>query len=195
MRASRLDLHRGNRPALPVAAVSLLGAVIALVATMQYLDVLRDRGQALDARESAISRQESSRRLIGNAHRSAADPLARDLMARQRFAMEPARDLIERGWHPGIAFLALELATDTRQINMVFETRSAQEALAYVDWLEVQPATERVLVKRQSARTGAQFNSMETSLQIIWRSLHADPPKGETPARSSRPPSSPSGQR
>jgi hypothetical protein len=169
MRVPRFDLHLANRPSQTVAMASLALAVAALVAAIQCLDALRDRGAALDARETAISHGEHARRSIGNAHRSAADPKARELMARQRYAMEPARDLMERGWRPGIAFLLLDLATDTRQIDMVFESRSAQEALAYVDWLERQAGTERVLVKRQTSKPGPMDSPVETRVQVIWR--------------------------
>lgn len=193
MRAPRFDLHLVNRPRQTAPLAGLLLAALALVAVVRFLEALRERGLALDAREAAASRNEHARRSIGNAHRSAADPQARELMARQRYAMEPARDLMERGWHPGIALLLLDLATDTRQIDMVFETRSAQEALAYVDWLEQQAATERVLVKRQSARPGQSDGPMETRVQVIWRPLVAVPLPAQT--ASTRAATAPSGQR
>ncbi len=195
VKAPRFDLHLSNRPRQTVPMVTLLLAVVALVAVIQYLEALRERGLALDARESAVSRSEHQRRSIGNAHTSTADPQARELMARQRYAMEPARDLMERGWHPGIALLLLDLATDTRQIDMVFETRSAQEALAYVDWLEQQSATERVLVKRQTAKPGQPDSPVETRVQVIWRPLPALPSPAATAVATSRAATAPSGQR
>jgi hypothetical protein len=195
MRAPRFDLHLANRPPQTVSMASLLLSVTALVAAIQYLDALRDRGAALDAQETAISHSEHTRRSIGNAHRSAADPQARELMARQRYAMEPARDLMERGWRPGIAFLLLDLATDTRQIDMVFESRSAQEALAYVDWLERQAGAERVLVKRQTAKPGSTGSPVETRVQVIWRPLAGAQTQSASPVASTRPASPPSGQR
>lgn len=169
MKAQRLDLYLANRPGQGLPMASLLVAVVVLVAAMQYLQLLRDRGHVLDAREAEIVRAEGARRSIGDAHRSATDPQARELMVRQRYAMEPARDLMERGWHPGIAIVLLDLATGTRQIDMVFESRSAQEALAYVDWLERQAATERVLLKRQTAKVGPPEAPVETRLQVVWR--------------------------
>ncbi|UNK49992.1 hypothetical protein MNR01_02825 [Lysobacter sp. S4-A87] len=192
MKVPRFDLHLAHRPRQAAPMASLLLAIASLVAVIEYLDVLRDRGQALDAHETAIRRSEDARRSIGIAHRSAADPRARELMARQRYAMEPARDLLERGWHPGIALLLLDLATDTRQIDMVFESRSAQEALAFVDWLEMQAATERVLVKRQTGKPGPQESPVETRLQVIWRPLPGSHVQGDGPAASTAavPPSS-----
>ncbi|MFC3816166.1 hypothetical protein [Lysobacter sp. GCM10012299] len=169
MKVQRFDLHQTHRAGQAALTASLVLAVAMLVAAVQYLDALRGRGHALDAREAAIRRSEDARRVIGNAHRGAADARALELMAKQRYAMEPARDLMERGWNPGIALLLLDLATDTRQIDMVFESRSAQEALAYVDWLEMQAAAERVLVKRQTGKQGAAGSAVETRVQVIWR--------------------------
>lgn len=195
MKVARFDLHMANRPRQTAPVASLLLAVVVLVAAVQYLDALRDRGIALDAREAAIRRGEGARRAISEAHRAAADPKARELMARQRYAMEPARDLMERGWRPGIALLLLDLATDARRIDMVFESRSAQEALAYVDWLEMQPAAERVVVNRQNATQGPSTGPVETRVQVIWRPLPGTAWRGEAPVVPNTSAPMPAGQR
>lgn len=175
MKASVIDLHRPNR-ANPVAGlVALVIGVVVVIAAMQYLDVLKDHGAALDERESVIARKEAKFKTISNANRAAGDARQATLMAQQRYAAEPARDLIEGGWHPNIALLTVDIVTAARQINMQFETRSAQEALSYADWFQAQPGTESVSVKRQSEKPGPPVKSVETALQVMWKPFVAQP--------------------
>jgi hypothetical protein len=169
MKTIRLDMARANRPDAGPGIVALLLAVGLLLVSMRYLDHLKSTGEALDERETAIARQEQKYQAISKAHRNPGNPHAEQLMAQQRYAAEPARDLIERGWNPNIALLALEVVTTSRQINMIFETKTAQEALSYADWIEAQPATERVNVMRQTEKPGPPIKSVETTLQITWR--------------------------
>jgi type II secretory pathway component PulJ len=169
MKTFGLDMARANRPGAAPGMVALLLAVGLLLVAMQYLDHLKRNGEALDERETSIARQEQKYQVIGKAHRNPGNPHSEALMAQQRYAAEPARDLIERGWNPNIAFLSLEVVTTSRQINMTFETRTAQEALSYADWIEAQPATERVNVTRQTQKPGPPVKSVETTLQITWR--------------------------
>ncbi|MDR0182586.1 hypothetical protein [Lysobacter arvi] len=186
MKAPPLDLLRPNRPASAVGLLLLVAAVVALVAAMQYLDALRTQGAELDERESDVAREEGRRRLISIAHSKPVNPQTQALMARQKYATEPARDLIEGGWRPQIAFLTLEVATEPREINMVFETKSVQDALSYADWLLANPATERVVLRRQTEKPGPPIESVETNLQVVWRALHRDeapPASADTPMR------------
>jgi len=175
MKAPVLNLHRANRPGAAPGMLALVAAIIVLVATMQYLDTLKQQGAALDERETAIAKHEAKFKEISNAHRSGNDPRAAQLMAQQRYAAEPARDLIEGGWHPNIALLSLDIVTASRQINLQFETRSAQEALSYADWFQAQPGTESVAIKRQSEKAGPPAKSVETALQVTWRPFVAQP--------------------
>jgi len=169
MKASRLDMAAPNRPDAAPGIVALLLAVALLLVAMRYLDHLKSDGEGLDERETSIARQEHKYQVIGKAHRNPGNPHAEELMTQQRYAAEPARDLIEKGWSPNIALLSLEVITTSRQINMIFETRTAQEALSYADWIEAQPATERVNVTRQTEKPGPPVKSVETTLQITWR--------------------------
>jgi hypothetical protein len=169
MKTIRLDMARANRPEAVQGIVALLLAVGLLLVAIRYLDHLKSNGEALDERETSIARQEQKYQAIGKAHRHPGNPHAEQLMAQQRYAAEPARDLIERGWSPNIALLSLEVVTTSRQINLTFETRTAQEALSYADWVEAQPATERVNVVRQTEKPGPPVKSVETTLQITWR--------------------------
>ncbi|HEY4353309.1 MAG TPA: hypothetical protein VGN31_18920 [Paraburkholderia sp.] len=174
MKARRLDMARANRPAAAQGIVALLLAVGVLLVAMRYLDHLKSNGEALDERETSIARQEQKYQVISKAHRNPGNPHAEELMAQQRYAAEPARDLIEKGWNPNIAMLSLEVVTASRQINMIFETRTAQEALSYADWIEAQPATEHVNVMRQTVKPGPPVKSVETTLQVTWRANAAD---------------------
>ncbi|WP_144109483.1 hypothetical protein [Paraburkholderia sp. BCC1886] len=169
MKAALLDLTRANRAGVVPGLVGLMLAAVVLLGTVRYLDALKEQGAALDERESAIASEEGRRELISRAHRQPDNPRAAQLMAQQKYATEPARDLIEGGWRPNIAFLTMEIATASREINMVFETRSVQEALSYSDWLEAQAGTERVVIKRQAEKPGPPVKSVETTLQITWR--------------------------
>jgi type II secretory pathway component PulJ len=169
MKPIGLDMARANRPGVAPGMIALLLAVGLLLVAMRYLDHLKQNGEALDERETSIARQEQKYQVIGKAHRNPGNPHAEELMAQQRYAAEPARDLIERGWSPNLALLSLEVVTTSRQINMTFETRTAQEALSYADWIEAQPATERVSVMRQTLKPGPPVKSVETTLQITWR--------------------------
>lgn len=171
MKAAPMDLMRANVPGAAWGMAMLAVAALGLVAVMQYLDGMRQTGAALDERESAIARQEQQRQAISKAHRTRNDPHAAALMAQQRYAVEPARQLIEDGWRPDIAFLSLEVKTATREITMIFETRSVQEALSYADWIEAQPATENLVVKRQVEKPGPPVRSVETTLQVTWRAF------------------------
>jgi hypothetical protein len=178
MKAPALNLHRPNRPDAAPGLLALVVGVVVLVAAMQYLDALKAQGEALDERETAIVQKEKMFERISRATRKSDNPKAAELMAQQRYATEPARDLIEGGWNPNIAFLTLELITASRQINMVFETRSAQEALSYADWLQAQPGTESVTVRRQTEKPGPPVKSVETALQVTWKPFVAKPLAG-----------------
>jgi hypothetical protein len=169
MKTIRLDMARANRPDATPGIAALLLAVVLLLAAIRYLDRLKSIGEALDERETSIARQEQKYQVISKAHRNPGNPHADELMAQQRYAAEPARDLIERGWNPNIALLSLEVITASRQINMIFETRTAQEALSYADWIEAQAATEHVNVVRQVQKPGPPVKSVETTLQVTWR--------------------------
>lgn len=175
MKAPRLDLHRPNKPGAAPGLLALALGVVVLIVTMQYLDELKSQGESLDERESAIARREARFKTISNAHRDSGDARMAELMAQQRYASEPARDLIEGGWNPNIAFLTVDIVTASRQFNMQFETRSAQEALSYADWLQAQPGTESVTVKRQTEKPGPPVKSVETSLQVTWKPFVAKP--------------------
>lgn len=187
MKAPRLDLHRANRPGTVPGLIALAVGIGALIAAMQYLDALKQQGAALDERETAITRQEQKFQVISKAHRGSNDARMADLMAQQRYATEPPRDLIEGGWHPNIALLTVDIVTAARQINLQFETRSVQEALSYADWFQAQPGTESVAVKRQVEKPGPPVKSVETTLQVTWRPFVAQP----VAAPVSRPASTP----
>lgn len=192
MKAAPMDLMRANVPGVAWGLTVLAIAALLLVAVMQYLDGLRQTGAALDARESTVARQEQQRQAISKAHRTRNDPRAAALMAQQRYAVEPARQLIEDGWRPDIAFLSLEVKTATREITMIFETRSVQEALSYADWIEAQPVTENLVVKRQVEKPGPPVKSVETTLQVTWRAFqpgaaHAGPAPASLAAPSAAP--------
>jgi hypothetical protein len=180
MKTLRLDLSKANRPGTAAGMVALLVAVGALLAAIRYLDHLKSVGETLDARESAIAREEQKYQAISKAHQRADKPGADQLMAQQRYAAEPARDLLERGWNPNIALLSVEVLTPSRQINVMFETRSVQDALSYADWIEAQPGTEHVSVMRQVQKPGPPAKSVETTLQITWRAA----PGSAAPAAS-----------
>jgi hypothetical protein len=188
MKAPALDLHRANRPDAVAGLLALVLGIVVLVLTMQYLDTLKQQGEALDERESAIAKQEAKFRIISHAHRKPDDAQAAQLMAQQRYAAEPARALIEGGWNPNIALLSLDIATASRTINMQFETRSAQEALSYADWLQAQPGTESVAVKRQIEKPGPPVKSVETSLQVTWRPFVGQPVASASEAAPAAPP-------
>ncbi|SAL20264.1 hypothetical protein AWB74_00730 [Caballeronia arvi] len=187
MKAPALNLHRANRPDAAPGLIALAAGVVVLVLTMQYLDTLTDQ------RESAIAKQEQKFRTISNAHRHSGDAQAAKLMAQQRYAAEPARALVEGGWNPGIALLSVDIAPASRTINMQFETRSAQEALSYADWLQAQPGTENVTVKRQTEKPGPPVKSVETSLQVTWRPFFGQPVAGASATASEGPPAAPPG--
>ncbi|SAK75359.1 hypothetical protein AWB75_04240 [Caballeronia catudaia] len=193
MKAPALNLHRANRPDAAPGLIALAAGIVALILTMQYLDTLTEQGEALDQRESAIAKQEQKFRTISNAHRHSGDAQAAQLMAQQRYAAEPARALVEGGWNPGIALLSLDIAPASRTINMQFETRSAQEALSYADWLQAQPGTESVAVKRQTEKPGPPVKSVETSLQVTWRPFFGQPVAGASAAASEGAPTAPPG--
>lgn len=180
MKALPLDLNRANMPGAGAGLVALLAAVALLLVAIQALSDLKDQGADLDTRETGVAKEEKRFEAIASAHRKAASTQADSLMAMQRFAAEPARDLIERGWNPGMAFLSLDIITGSRQINLVMETRTAQEALSFADWLEKEPATQAVAVKRQIEKTGP-TKSVESSLQITWRPFTGRP-SSEAPA-------------
>ncbi|NYI00743.1 hypothetical protein [Cupriavidus plantarum] len=190
MNLAALDFARGNRPPSAPGLIAVALGVGVLVGALQLLGALQERGQALDARDDAMAAQERQRETISKAHRNLEDPRARELMAMQRYATEPARHLIEHGWRPNLALLSAELATATREINLVFETRSAQEALSFADWLASQPNTERVVIKRQVEKPGPPVKSVETALQVIWRPYRGLPagPAAEGGASASAPP-------
>ncbi|MDR5853881.1 hypothetical protein P9239_14685 [Caballeronia sp. LZ062] len=171
MKAPRIDLHRANRPGAAAGLAALVVGVAAVIAAMQVRDALHARGEALDDRESVVARKEAQFARISNAHRGGADARSAALMAQQRYAAEPARDLIEAGWHPNIAFLTIDIVTASRQINMQFETRSVQEAISYADWFQAQPQTESVTLKRQTEKPGPPAPSVETSLQVTWKAF------------------------
>jgi hypothetical protein len=175
MKAPASDLHKPNKPGAGPGLLALVVGIVVLVAAMQYLDALKEQGAALDDRETTIARAEQKFESISKAHRKKGNPQAAELMAQQRYATEPARDLIEGGWNPNIAFLSIELVTASRQINMTFETRSAQEALSYADWFQAQPGTENVTVKRQTEKPGPPAKSVETALQVTWKPFVANP--------------------
>ena len=175
MKAIRLNLAKANRPGATAGIVALLVAIGALLMAMRYLDHLKSIGEALDTRESAIARNEQKYQTISKAHQHPGKPGADELMAQQRYAAEPARDLLERGWNSNIALLSVEVMTTTRQINVMFETRSVQDALSYADWIEAQPGTEHVSVMRQLQKPGPPTKSVETTLQITWRAAAGQP--------------------
>ncbi|WP_250439192.1 hypothetical protein [Caballeronia sp. AZ1_KS37] len=175
MKAPVIDLHRPNRPGAAVGLLALVVGIVALIAAMQYRDALKEQGEALDEREATIAKQEAKFHVISNAHRESGDARMAQLMAQQRYATEPARDLIEGGWHPNIALLSLDFVTASRQINMQFETRSVQEAISYADWLQAQPGAESVAIKRQIQKPGPPAPSVETSLQVTWKAFVARP--------------------
>jgi hypothetical protein len=180
MKTIRLDLTRANRPSVGPGLCVLLVAVAALLGSMKYLDHLKSLGGALDARETEIAREEQKYQVISKAHRNPGNPHANELMAQQRYASEPARDLIEKGWTPNIALLSVEVITASRQINLTFETRSIQNALSYADWIEAQPGTEHLNVMRQVEKPGPPAKSVETTLQITWRASPGQPAEGAT---------------
>lgn len=175
MKAPALNLHRPNRTDAVPGLIALLAGIVVLILTMQYVDTLTEQGEALDERESAVAKQEQTFRTISNAHRNSGDAHAAQLMAQQRYAAEPARALVEGGWNPSIALLSLDIVTASRTINMQFETRSAQEALSYADWLQAQPSTESVTVKRQTEKAGAPMASVETAIELTWRPFFGRP--------------------
>ncbi|MDR5788030.1 hypothetical protein P9281_15995 [Caballeronia sp. LP003] len=175
MKAPVIDLHRPNRPGAAVGLLALVVGIVALIAAMQYRDALKEQGEALDEREATIAKQEAKFHVISNAHRESGDARMAQLMAQQRYATEPARDLIEGGWHQNIALLSLDFVTASRQINMQFETRSVQEAISYADWLQAQPGAESVAIKRQIQKPGPPAPSVETSLQVTWKAFVARP--------------------
>ncbi|MDR5830563.1 hypothetical protein P9250_22055 [Caballeronia sp. LP006] len=169
MKAPAIDLHRANRPGVATGLIALALGVVVLFVTMQYRDKLKEQGAALDEREASVAQEEKRFERIGRAHRGMRNPRADALMAQQRYAAEPARSLIEGGWQPNIAMLSLDIVTASRTINMQFETRSAQEAISYADWLQAQPAAESVSIKRQSEKPGPPVKTVETALQVTWR--------------------------
>lgn len=179
MKTAPVDFVRGNRPPTGPGLMAIAVGIALLVGALQYLAILQEHGRQLDARDDAMAQQERQRQAVSRAHRDLENPRAAELMAMQRYATEPARHLIERGWRPNIALLSLEVATATREINLVFETRTAQEALSFADYLESQPNTERMVVKRQVEKPGPPVKSVETALQVIWRAY-----KGGMPAAS-----------
>ncbi|KND59506.1 hypothetical protein BVER_01386 [Candidatus Burkholderia verschuerenii] len=183
MRAPRLDLHRPNRPDAVAGLIALVLGIVAVIAAMQYRDALKEQGDALDERESLIAKKEAKFRSISQARRGGGDTRAAMLMAQQRYAAEPARDLIEGGWNPNIAFLSIDITTASRQINMQFETRSVQEALSYADWFQEQPGTESVSVKRQTQKAEPPAKSVETALQVTWKPFVAKPLASEPTER------------
>ncbi|WP_250450623.1 hypothetical protein [Caballeronia sp. ATUFL_M2_KS44] len=184
MKAPRIDMHHANRPGAAAGLIALLVSVAAIIAVMQYRDALHAQGEALDARESAIAKKEAQFARISNAHRGG-DARSAALMAQQRYAAEPARDLIEAGWHPDIAFLAIDIVTASRQINMQFETRSVQEAISYAGWFQAQPQVETVALKRQTKKPGPPAPSVETSLQVTWKAFAASLPATSVPPSTS----------
>ena len=65
--------------------------------------------------------------------------------------------------------MKLDIITASRQIDLVMETRTAQEALSFADWLEREPGTESVAVRRQLEKPDGAVKAVETTLQITWR--------------------------
>ncbi|MBU67613.1 MAG: hypothetical protein CL858_19550 [Cupriavidus sp.] len=169
MKIERLDANRPNQPKRSAGLLAVLLAVALLIVAVQSMGDMKEQGAELDARESDVARNEARFAAISNAHRKGASDTASALMAMQRFAAEPARDLVERGWNPGMAFLSLDIITASRQIDLVMETRTAQEALSFADWLEREPGTESVAVRRQLEKPDGAVKAVETTLQITWR--------------------------
>jgi hypothetical protein len=195
MKAPVLNLHRANQPGAVHGLLVLAVAIMLLVAAMQCLGALQQQGEALDERQTIIAQQEAAFHTISNAHRGSNDAQMAQLMAQQRYATEPARDLVEGGWQPNIALLTLDIVTAARQINMQFETRSVQEALSYADWLEAQPGTENVTIKRQVEKPGPPVASVETTLQVTWRSFVARPVADRAETAAPHPPAAVTGER
>jgi hypothetical protein len=188
MKAPRIDLHRPDKPGPAAGLIALAAGIVMVIAAMQYRDTLTAQGEALDERESVVAKKEARFRSISQARRNGSDARAAALMAQQRYAAEPARDLIEGGWHPDIAFLSIDISTASRQINMQFETRSVQEALSYADWFQAQPGTENVAVKRQTEKPGPPVKSVETALQVTWKPFVATPLAQPAPQPQPQPP-------
>ena len=194
MKAPHLEFRRGNRPSSTVGLIALVIATIVLLTTVRYLDALKHEGAALDERESAVAQKEQRFNIISRANNRPASPQMEQLMAQQRYATEPARNLIEKGWRQNIALRTLEVVTASRQINLDFETRTVQEALSYADWLEAQPATESVSVKRQIEKPGPPMKTVETTLQVTWRVFGGQPEAGK-PQAAAQPQASANGGR
>ncbi|PXV57054.1 hypothetical protein SAMN04487785_109178 [Dyella jiangningensis] len=168
MKVPSINLHRPYAAPRWSGIAVLLLSVAALVAVMQGLDRLHARAARMDDRESEITRAEQARAQVEHAHRNPA-PRRTALQAQQAYAVEPARDLLERGWQPDIAMLRIDIATATREMHLVFEARSIQTALSYIDWLDAQPSTESVQIERQAEKPGPAGDVMEVGVVVHWK--------------------------
>ncbi len=167
MKAPVLDLHRANRPHAGPGLAVLGVAIVLLLAAMQYLDALKAQGAALDQRESAVTKQEAAFEAISRARRRADGEAAlrRRTGARaDRRRMAAEHRVSDARHHDGVAYHR-------------HAVRDAQRAGSAVlcDWLQAQPGTENVSVKRQIEKPGPPAASVEMALQVRWKPFVGQP--------------------
>lgn len=169
MRPIRLDLNAPGAVS-PLPGLVLLGvAVLVLLTAMGSLDSLRAQAEALDQEDASLAAAEAARRLVGEAQSRGRDddPLVLSMLAQQAYAMEPARDLMERGWNPDLALLRADITSKDRSVDLDLETRSLRHLLDFIDWLERQPGTDEVQLARHQVRDDG---IAVASMRIVWMS-------------------------
>jgi hypothetical protein len=187
MKALRLDLHGSNVATPLYGLVLLVVAIVAMVFVVRWLETAQNEGARLDMRENAIAERESERSAIHEAQRRGRndDPLVVERMAKQAFAMEPARDLIERGWNANIALLRVEVVSQMRTITLDLQARSLSDFFDYVEWMGRQSGVEQVQLSQHRERPDG---TVEAKLSVRWRvpyqlkalpaSIAGGPPEG-----------------
>lgn len=168
MKALRLDLHGSNVASPLYGLVVLVVAIAVMVLVVRWLETAQEEGARLDMQENAVAQQESARSAIHEAQRRGRndDPLVVERMAKQAFAMEPARDLIERGWNADIALLRVEVISQMRTIALDLQARSLSDFFDYVEWMGRQPGVEQVQLSQHRERPDG---VVEAKLSVRWR--------------------------
>jgi hypothetical protein len=149
-------------------------AMLMLIGVIETLSTLREHGAELDAQTEQLRRLQQARH--EQAREGKLSPQMLALLAAQANALQPASDLLERAWRPNIGMLRVELTAASHDARLQLEARSMQDVIAYLQWLEEQPAVAAAHLLRSADKDVPKLGKVvEVNIELRWREGTAAP--------------------
>lgn len=168
MKPIAANLQWGMRAPRQWGLLALGLSVVLLIGVIETVSKQRERGAELDEQSAQLRRAQQLRH--EQAIEGKINPQMEALLEEESKALQPAQELLERGWRPSIGMLRLELSSASNEARLQLEAKSMQDIIAYVTWLEEQPGTARVyLVRSVNKDVPALGAVVEANLDLAWR--------------------------